>query len=1210
MLSEMKIRPLADRVQDANRVRHDASGLLGPDDPMTALGAALAGRRAEKAELREAAEALQQDGVEFRRHKTILGFTREGWTPATPSDVARLTRSGKADQLQARGHGSNWLDVHGIGDLSVLDALHGAGTPQSLPHAILAKTLLALENSGARLRSGSQNVGAYGAYKAVTDGTVPSLCINDLPIRDEEGAFFAGWLAGQAPATNLAQPALAEAARALDARHLGIGADDVLRAYDKLRMAPPTEPLAVLQEEVRLGTADPQTVRDPQRFGAWLDQRQAELRATRKSVGERAVEAYDLLRDDGDARPFAERLDATAVLFAKSPRTPAPLYAAVRGASGALIDRASEMAGLLGVLGPAYEGRAVALFEQVQELPEGAPRHDLLARLRAAIPTFQALSSLLPDNLQDAALQQLLMEEPARLGTLARIAAHVHPWKAEGTWHLGRGDDGALTISDNTSGSYADNLDNALTSAPFRVPKGGALTFGVHYGLENNYDHVQLQISADGRTWKPLARYTGRGEAKEKLDLAPWSEQVVRLRLAIHSDGSNHDMGVRIDHPVVGSTPLDEQIDGDVVSVLTGGADTPALDGLALLAERLDDAHTATLLWPALAADLGSPDFVDRVEAVAAIAQETDAQTAIEVWPEIRKSQTGTIPERLDRLRAARGLVAATCREPRRSDVLALYRKLDGCGADAALTAPLLETAKRARTCNAEETWAEVPFEGGTAWTDSPQGNYKDNADNSATFESMSLEGIHGAKLAFDVKHALEDRFDHAFVEASTGDGQWKTLADFTGQQDVKHTTVDLAAYDGQRLQLRLRIKTDGSNHSDGIYFGNLRVQGNRDDGSTVDAPLADHVNTPILRELTDAATDPALPVAERQTRVETIAELGKSVGSVQNACLLWPLLKPHAGQPGYGDKVQTVIGLQQRYGLQATVEAWPRIEREGPPNFQDRLSLYEAAQKLASTLYTTTRSEHAAALYEALARVGSDRPLAESLTTLATKGQPFIAQGTWGRVADEWQDSPGGPYAANVDASLTTQPFSLDGLQGARLRFDAKYATEANFDWCAVEVSADGKTWKEVARFTGQGQADGVDLGSWDGHRVQVRFHFHSDGSNQADGIGVKSLRVEAQNHPPVPLEDLINAPLGHELLNAATAPDVPLDLRSRNLQAVARMADRLQSTQKAAMLWSLLELFQKADDFSDRAEAVGALAEEYGVDAAWTRRSRCGPR
>lgn len=114
------------------------------------------------------------------------------------------------------------------------------------------------------------------------------------------------------------------------------------------------------------------------------------------------------------------------------------------------------------------------------------------------------------------------------------------------------------------------------------------------------------------------------------------------------------------------------------------------------------------------------------------------------------------------------------------------------------------------------------------------------------------------------------------------------------------------------------------------------------------------------------------------------------------------------------------------------------------------------------------------------------------------------------------WTDSPGGNYGNDTDRSLTSPPVDLSGATGVELDFWHRYATEATYDFCHVEVSVDGgASWQEVATFDGtqaSWQPVHLDLPQLDGAAAaRVRFRLTSDVSIVADGWYVDDVVLRA---------------------------------------------------------------------------------------------------
>ncbi|MGE0488691.1 MAG: S8 family serine peptidase [Vulcanimicrobiota bacterium] len=127
----------------------------------------------------------------------------------------------------------------------------------------------------------------------------------------------------------------------------------------------------------------------------------------------------------------------------------------------------------------------------------------------------------------------------------------------------------------------------------------------------------------------------------------------------------------------------------------------------------------------------------------------------------------------------------------------------------------------------ADAGWAQVEVAGrGKVWTDSPDGQYGNNANTSLTSQPISLAHYTGATLMFEAKHDLETRYDNLYVEASSDGQNWSRLQGFTGRSDWASHQLDLSAFDGQNLQLRFRLTSDGSVNGDGFHLDNVVIAG------------------------------------------------------------------------------------------------------------------------------------------------------------------------------------------------------------------------------------------------------------------------------------------------------------------------------------------------------------------------------------------------
>ncbi|MEO8195644.1 MAG: M14 family zinc carboxypeptidase [Thermoanaerobaculia bacterium] len=122
------------------------------------------------------------------------------------------------------------------------------------------------------------------------------------------------------------------------------------------------------------------------------------------------------------------------------------------------------------------------------------------------------------------------------------------------------------------------------------------------------------------------------------------------------------------------------------------------------------------------------------------------------------------------------------------------------------------------------------------------------------------------------------------------------------------------------------------------------------------------------------------------------------------------------------------------------------------------------------------------------------------------------------------WTDSPAGSYGNNVNSSLTSSAIDLAQALGVELSFWQRYATEAGYDFCHVEVSADnGTTWTEIATFDGtnttwtkQTYVVAALIGAT---QARVRFRLTTDTNTVADGWYVDDIELRAAFPPPTGL-------------------------------------------------------------------------------------------
>ena len=114
------------------------------------------------------------------------------------------------------------------------------------------------------------------------------------------------------------------------------------------------------------------------------------------------------------------------------------------------------------------------------------------------------------------------------------------------------------------------------------------------------------------------------------------------------------------------------------------------------------------------------------------------------------------------------------------------------------------------------------------SWTDSPAGNYQDNANNFVRTPAYDLTGKRHVQVSGWFKYALETGYDFVYLEYSlNGGGSWNPtpLASFNGSSDWVQSTVDASVLDNQsNVALRFHFISDQGVTEDGIYVDDVAL--------------------------------------------------------------------------------------------------------------------------------------------------------------------------------------------------------------------------------------------------------------------------------------------------------------------------------------------------------------------------------------------------
>lgn len=127
----------------------------------------------------------------------------------------------------------------------------------------------------------------------------------------------------------------------------------------------------------------------------------------------------------------------------------------------------------------------------------------------------------------------------------------------------------------------------------------------------------------------------------------------------------------------------------------------------------------------------------------------------------------------------------------------------------------------------AEEPWQRLEVEGREGvWGSNPPGSEYPPSQNSSLLTSeIDLSGARNTLMTYEAKYDLEPG-DAVFVEVTRDGGQtWKSVRAMSRRSgDWRASEVDLSAYDGDRVQVRFRFRSNDQENSSGVLVDNFRI--------------------------------------------------------------------------------------------------------------------------------------------------------------------------------------------------------------------------------------------------------------------------------------------------------------------------------------------------------------------------------------------------
>jgi hypothetical protein len=379
-------------------------------------------------------------------------------------------------------------------------------------------------------------------------------------------------------------------------------------------------------------------------------------------------------------------------------------------------------------------------------------------------------------------------------------------------------------------------------------------------------------------------------------------------------------------------------------------------------------------------------------------------------------------------------------------------------GFDAAMSADLSSLATSFQVYEGPTRWVRRPD---GSMDDSPDQSYKSNDTNILQTRQVDLRGLATARLTYEASHALEDKYDHIYVEVDDGSG-WKELAIHDGTQGMQPYSRDLSAYRDKSVRVRFRLTSDGSNEREGMTLRKLTIGGNNAAGKP-EVRLQDHgTRAEGLEMLTRSVFRPGQDQATLKETLATLRMLTEGLGDPGQALEVWDL----AGSDP--DKARD-LGLLVHYaGWEDSRKLWFVLQDLPADQRTRKTELLALGAQLAEggldALRLQQRLEGSDLDSEALG-------ILAGLSNTARVGA-WVAEGTWGRVQTPagpgWADSPAGNYRPNEKSSLTSPAIDLRGVEQPRLRYQASFDTESGNDRILVEASADGVNWQQLQSHTG----------------------------------------------------------------------------------------------------------------------------------------------
>lgn len=1073
---------------------------------------------------------LDANGVKFQYMGRGIDFWNEKWKDAPGEKAATYIQDGTQVQFQLPGYG--WAPLTSAETLGMVFAFHGGGQLSSLKQPELASQVQTLARQGLTFRDPSSNsLPSWQVYQRLASGQRVST--EDGVLQGPEDAALAVFLRN-GTSLNLSRPELAAHLKSLQGYQLSSGdpfatyrsnpAEVALQAHGEMLLTWKTDQapdLAVLAEQKKR-----------------LEELRSELGA------DSAGKVWRLLASDGSQRPYPERLD---------------LYRATRNENlyrEALAHSAGQE------LGP-LSARLLAVREHPRPLD--------------AARALEQSSD--PERLLECLKSMPEIEVARRLAVLPSEAVEVvkkarPEWKSEGAWTAD-----SKGWKDNPNGAYAPNLDLSLTSRAVSLQgfQDATVSFEASWSLEKDRDQVLLEIRPAGGEWRTLESYTGDGaSAPRKVSLRSFVNQDIELRFRLKTDSSVEKEGFQFQNlaltargPAGERTLLTHQSGGEMDQLLTElerpGQNVPLL---ADFLGRYASTAEGLVAWRSL----GPTPDPEQATALSKLSQELGTRTAATIWPDLAGG-AGSWEERKTRAVETHALAGRLSRARGSDDLEQTYNLLRPLGDEARTSLDRLLASSLKEGWQSQGSWGYDAGE--QAWSTNPGlPTYSNNARDILESPTLDLTGRQGTSLRFEARWELEDKYDFVHLQASTDGKEWTDLHKYSGKNGWSTQNLSLAAYDGQKVQLRWQLVTDGSNELKGLAFRNFSVQSAGEDPVFRDEPERAHQTCEQLLELAGRQ--------ESATLVGAAGLLGEV--SASQALALQPVLARAGSRESELRALVRVLGVEAAISQADLVLAGRSAAEVG--------AAYQCARSLAQALGSPVRAELPGQMLQA----GFDPAMSADLDALARSFQVYEGPTRWVRRPDgSMDDSPDQTYKPNDTNILQTRLVDLKGLATARLTYEASHALEDKYDHVYVEVD-DGSGWKQLAIHDGtQGlRAYSHDLTACKDKSVRVRFLLTSDGSNEREGMTLRKLAIQGTNaagKEEVRLQDHGTRAEGLEMLTRSVfRPGQDQAALKESLSTLRMLTEGLGDPGQALEVWDL------AGSDPEKARDLGLLVHYSG--------------